>query len=125
MKQYTLFKGRASRTEFWYFILYWAILYVIIIGFDRLIGSNSINLKALPFSDYIPLANVYNEVGLLTLIYRPLTILPSLAVMSRRLHDTNRSGLWCIICVTPFIILLIIFLSKKGNKNENRFGPKP
>ena len=125
IKNYTLFKGRASRTEFWYFILYWAIFYVIVIAVDRVLGFNVINLKTLPFSEYIPLANLFEEVGLLTVIYRPLTILPSLAVISRRLHDINRSGWWCLMCVTPLVVILIIFLCKKSDENENQFGPKP
>ena len=125
IKNYTLFKGRASRTEFWYFILYWSIFYVIIIAVDRVLGFNVINLKTLPFSEYIPLANLFEEVGLLTVIYRPLTILPSLAVISRRLHDINRSGWWCLMCVTPLVVILIIFLCKKSDENENQFGAKP
>ena len=125
IKNYTLFKGRASRTEFWNFILYWVIFYVIIIAIDRALGFNFINLRALPFSEYIPLASLYEEVGLLTFIYRPLTLLPSLAVISRRLHDINRSGWWCLTCVTPFVIILIIFLCKKSDESENNFGPKP
>ena len=90
-------------------ILYWAIFYFMIIGFDRFLGFNFINIKTLPFSEYNPLANIYNEVGLLTLLYRPLTFLPSLAVISKRLNDINKSGFWCIVSVTPFIILLIFF----------------
>jgi uncharacterized membrane protein YhaH (DUF805 family) len=117
MKDYTLFKGRASRTEFWYFIF--------IIAIDRVLGFNFINLKILPLSEYIPLANIYEEVGLLTIIYRPLTLLPSLAVISRRLHDTNRSGWWSLMCITPLIIILIIFLCKKSDQNENKFGQTP
>ena len=115
LKNYTLFKGRASRAEFWYFILYWAIFYVIIIAVDRVLGFNIINLKTLPLSEYIPLANFYEEVGLLTVIYRPLTILPSLAVISRRLHDINRSGWWCLMCVTPLVSYYSyhFFLQKK------------
>ena len=125
IKNYTLFTGRASRTEFWYFLLYWAIFYVIIIAIDRVLGLNFIKLKALPFSEYIPLANLYEDVGLLTVLYRPLTILPSLAVISRRLHDINRSGWWCLMCVTPLVIILIIFLCKKSDESENQFGPEP
>ena len=125
IKNYILFKGRASRTEFWYFILYWAIFYVIVIAVDRVLGFNVINLKTLPFSEYIPLANLFEEVGLLTVIYWPLTILPSLAVISRRLHDINRSGWWCLMCVTPLVVILIIFLCKKSDENENQFGAKP
>ena len=125
IKNYTLFRGRASRTEFWYFILYWAIFYIIIIAVEKVIGLDFINLKALLSSEYIPLENLYDKVGLLTVIYRPLTILPSLAVISRRLHDINRSGWWCLMCVTPLVIILIIFLCKKSDENENQFGPKP
>jgi uncharacterized membrane protein YhaH (DUF805 family) len=125
MKNYTLFKGRASRTEFWYFMLYWSIFYIIIIAIDRVLGGNFINFETLPFSEFIPLANLVEEVGLLTLIYRPLTIVPSLAVISRRLHDINKSGWWCITCVTPLIIILIIFLCKKSDEKENKYGQKP
>ena len=125
IKNYTLFRGRASRTEFWYFLLYWAIFYVIIIAVEKVLGLDFINFKALPFSEYIPLANLYDKVGLLTVIYRPLTILPSLAVISRRLHDINRSGWWCLMCVTPLVIILIIFLCKKSDESENQFGLNP
>ncbi len=113
MKNYTLFKGRASRTEFWYFMLYWSIFYIIIIAIDKALGGNFINIKTLPFSEFIPLAKLVEEVGLLTLIYRPLTIVPSLAVISRRLHDINKSGWWCLTCVTPLIIILIVFHCKE------------
>ena len=125
IKNYALFRGRASRTELWYFILYWAIFYIIIIAVEKVLGLDFINLKALPFSEYIPLANLYDKVGLLTVIYRPLTILPSLAVISRRLHDINRSGWWCLMCVTPLVIILIIFLCKKSDESENQFGLNP
>ena len=125
IKNYVLFKGRANRKEFWNFILYWAIFYIIIIAIERIIGLNFINLRVLPFSKYIPIANFYEDVGLLTFLYRPLTILPSLAVISRRLHDINRSGWWCLMCVTPLIIILIIFLCKKGDDSENQYGTKP
>ena len=125
IKNYTLFKGRASRTEFWYFMLYWSIFYIIIIAIDKVLGGNFINIKTLPFSEFIPLAKLVEEVGLLTLIYRPLTIVPSLAVISRRLHDINKSGWWCLTCVTPLIIILIIFLCKKSEEKENKYGQKP
>ena len=125
LKNYTHFKGRASRTEFWYFMLYWSIFYVFVIVIDRALGGNFINFNTLPLSEYIPLAKLFDEVGMLTLIYRPLTVLPSLAVISRRLHDINKSGWWCLTCVTPLIIILIIFLCKKSDDSENKYGIKP
>ena len=101
IKQYAVFKGRASRTEFWYFMLFWVIFYAFVIAIDRNLGENFFKLSDLPFYEYIPLANFFDEVGLLTLLYRPITMLPSLAVITRRLHDIDKSGWWCLTCVTP------------------------
>ena len=125
IKNYTVFKGRSSREEFWNFMLFWVIFYVLVVSIDKMLGGNYINFKDLPFSNYIPLAKLFDEVGLLTLMYRPLTLLPSLAAISIRLHDINRSGWWCLMCVTPLVIILIVFLCKKGDEGENQFGLKP
>ena len=122
MRSYYDFEVRASRSEFWYFMLFWLIFYLIVIFLDSALGLNFIDISRLPYSQYIPLANIYEKVGLLTFMYRPVTLLPSLSVMTRRLHDTGKSGWWCILCVTPLILLLIFFLVKKGDDYENKFG---
>ena len=122
MINYYYFEGRASRSEFWYFMLFWIIFYLIVIFLDNALGLNFIDISRLPFSQYIPLANIYEKVGLLTFMYRPVTLLPSLSVMTRRLHDTGKSGWWCVLCVTPLIILLIFFLAKKSDDYDNKFG---
>jgi len=125
MRNYYLFEGRAGRSEFWYFILFWIIFYLIVILLDNTLGLNFIDISRLPYSQYIPLANIYEKVGLLTFMYRPVTLLPSLSVMTRRLHDTGKSGWWCILCVTPLIFLLIFFLAKKSDDCDNKFGEVP
>ena len=125
MRNYYLFKGRASRSEFWYFILFWIIFYMIVIFLDSALGLNFIDISRLPYSQYIPLANIYEKVGLFTFMYRPVTLLPSLSVMTRRLHDIGKSGWWCILCVTPLIFLLIFFLAKKSDDCDNKFGEVP
>jgi len=125
MKNYYLFEGRAGRSEFWYFILFWIIFYVIVIFLDGVLGLNYIDISRLPYSQYIPLTNIYEKVGLFTFMYRPITLLPSLSVMTRRLHDIGKSGWWCILCGTPLIFLLIFFLFKKSDDSENRFGKVP
>ena len=125
MKNYAVFKGRASRPEFWYFILYWIILYGVIIIIDRTIGYNIINLNDLPYSEYIPLAQVSGEVGPLILFYRPLTIIPSIAAATRRLHDINVSGKWSILLITPLAPFVMLFLIKKGDVLKNQYGNTP
>ena len=122
IKNYAVFKGRANRAEFWYFILYWIILYTFIIIIDRAIGYNILDLNDLPFSEYIPLANIYGGVGPLILFYRPLTIIPSIAAASRRLHDINMTGKWSMLLITPFAPFVMLLLIKKGNTKNNQYG---
>jgi uncharacterized membrane protein YhaH (DUF805 family) len=125
-KDYANFKGRASRAELWYFLLVWSIFYVIIILIDRQIGYNFISLKDLPLKEYLPIGKFYSEIGILVVIYRPLTIIPSIAVVIRRLHDMNMSGKWTLLFLIPPIgILLLLYLVKSGDNDENQYGSVP
>ena len=125
-KDYANFKGRASRAELWYFLLFWSIFYVIIILIDRQIGYNFISLKDLPLNEYLPIGKFYSDVGILVFFYRPLTIIPSIAVIVRRLHDMNMSGKWTLLFLIPPIgILLLLYLAKSGDNDENQYGSVP
>ena len=68
--------------------------------------------------------------GIFTTIIQIATLLPSLAVGARRLHDTNRSGWWQLLWVVIIIgwIPLIVFLASPSKNDEgeniNRFGPE-
>ena len=125
-KNYANFKGRACRAELWYFLLFWSIFYVIIILIDRQIGYNFISLKDLPFNEYLPIGKFYSDVGILVFFYRPLTIVPSFAVIVRRLHDMNMSGKWAYsFLIPPVGILLLFYLVKSGDKNDNQYGDVP
>ncbi|MFO7891720.1 MAG: DUF805 domain-containing protein [bacterium] len=60
-----------------------------------------------------------------------LSLWPGIAVATKRLHDRNRSGLFLLTLLIPFvnvifaiwIIIEVWFL--KGTEGENRFGPDP
>ena len=126
LKNYANFNGRASRAELWYFLLYWCIVYFIIILIDRQLGYNFLNLKDLPFSDYLPIGKFYSDVGILVFLYRPLTIIPSLAVIVRRLHDIIMTGKWAyLFIIPPFGLILLIYLIKPGNDYQNQYGDIP
>ena len=125
IKNYFHFRNRASRTEFWFFLFYWIIFYIFIIIIEGILGFNYINIEALPFAKYLPISIYYNEIGLLTILYRPLTLLPSLAVTVRRLHDINKSGWGSVLWLTPLGFILITFLCKKGDSKKNKFGERP
>jgi len=65
--------------------------------------------------------------GLLTAIYALAIFLPSLAVTIRRLHDTGRTGWWCLIPIVPCVgaIVLIVFLAQASERGSNAYGPDP
>ena len=117
-----MFKGRANRSKYWFFMLYWAIGYFLVIAIENSMGLNNIDFSNYSFSKYIPLLQYSKKVGLLTLLYRPITILPSVSIAVRRLHDRNISGWWSLLFITPLGLLLLIPLIRKGNEKINKYG---
>ena len=122
IKNYAVFKGRANRSEYCFFMLYWAIGYFLVIAIENSMGLNNIDFSNYSFSKYIPLLQYSKKVGLLTLLYRPITILPSVSIAVRRLHDRNISGWWSLLFITPLGLLLLIPLIMKGNEKVNKYG---
>ncbi len=105
---YITFSGRAPRSEYWYFVLF------LLIG-----GVITGVLDAVLFSG--------NVVSPLNSIFSLVTIIPSLAVTSRRLHDVDKSGWWQLLWIVPIVgwIIMIIWLVRRGTPGPNRFGPDP
>ena len=83
------FSGRAGRAEYWKFCIIYAVL-MIIAGF--------IDGSMAPADDPFAFPTPWAEI-LVTLI----TLIPSIAVSVRRLHDRNKSGWWMLICFIPII----------------------
>ncbi|MEU6857593.1 DUF805 domain-containing protein [Glycomyces sp. NPDC046736] len=121
-KKYADFSGRARRKEYWMFVLFHAlailILYVVAIaGIVTLVVNlrEPSPLSALPV---IPLV-----------VYALATIVPTLALIVRRLHDTGRSGGWYFIAFVPFVgaIILLVFMFEDSQQTPNQYGecPKP
>lgn len=126
LRNYANFEGRASRAELWYFLLYWCVIYFFIIIIDGQIGYSFLNLEDLPYNEYLPIGKFYSNVGILVFFYRPLTLVPSFAVIVRRLHDLNMSGKWAYsFIIPPLGIILLLFLTKSGDKNKNQYGNPP
>ena len=123
--KYFNFKGRASRSEFWFFYLF------LVIGYAITISTIFISIKLF--------------IGILSIFILAM-IIPSLAVTVRRLHDINKSGLF-ILLPLPFEIMerlleksseglsllflvislglyiyLLVLYCTDGDKKNNRFG---
>ena len=54
-----------------------------------------------------------------------VTLIPSLALGARRLHDINRTGWWLLLWLVLVIgwIVLIVWAIKRGNECPNKYGP--
>jgi uncharacterized membrane protein YhaH (DUF805 family) len=112
--KYAVFSGRARRAEYWFYWLFGCI-------FGILFGFVDSQMSALRGAD------PETTLPVLSLVYSLATILPTLAVLVRRLHDTNRSGFWVFIAFLPIIGLLILFVITVlgGTKGPNNYGPDP
>ena len=110
-RKYATFQGRAQRAEYWYFVLFYVIVYMVL-GF--LDGSLSRPADEPSW-------------GLLSGVFALATLVPSIAVSVRRLHDTNRSGWWMLVMFVPLIgqLVMLIFMVLDGTPGDNRFGSNP
>ena len=132
--RYAQFTGRASRSEFWYFILFYAILSFVISLLDSVLGTNYtyevISAGALPAADGQIAAAVTQKVGYLSIIFSLAMLIPSMAISIRRLHDTGKSGWWFLLVVIPIVnfigfFVLLYFYVQESQAGENEYGPNP
>lgn len=108
-KNYVKFRGRARRREYWYAVLFNVIAGVIARVIDVLV-----------FDEYD------SKQGLIIGLFGLAVALPMLAVTSRRLHDTGKSGWWLLLQFMPVLqIACFVWLATDGDKGINRFGPDP
>jgi len=104
-KHYADFSGRANREKYWMFYLFYMLAYIILAIMDEIAGTG----------------------GVLSGIFTLGSLIPSIAIAARRLHDINRSGWWQLLILIPIVgaIVLLIFYVTKGDEGENRFGTDP
>jgi len=107
--KYADFAGRATRSEYWYFILFYF----------------AITLLILPISFMLPESLMMVSFGLLGIFILAI-IIPSLALVVRRLHDTGKSGWWYLISFIPLgSIVLLVFFCLDSEPGTNKWGPNP
>ncbi|HZH04816.1 MAG TPA: DUF805 domain-containing protein [Myxococcaceae bacterium] len=105
LKRFADFNGRARRKEYWMFVLFNTLAIVVLSILDRLLGLSS---------------------GIFSTLYFLATLVPSLAVGVRRLHDTERSGWLMLLAIIPLAgLVLLVFMALEGTPGPNRFGPNP
>ena len=99
--KYFVFRGRASRPEFW-----WFILFLLAIEFI----CKFIDILRPDIGDVLYVLN------------RLILIAPTCSVTCRRLHDTNRSGWWQLLWAIPLLgVGAMLVFCTKASQDPNRF----
>lgn len=109
LNKYADFNGRARRSEFWWWVLFTVLLGIAAGIIDAILGTRS-----------------SSGTGLVQGLVNLAVLLPSLAVGSRRLHDTGRSGWWQLLLFAIVVgwIFLIIWWCEDSS-GDNSYGPSP
>jgi uncharacterized membrane protein YhaH (DUF805 family) len=102
-KNYANFNGRASRAEYWWFFLFSGVVAVALTFLDLSINGGDTE-----------------KVGITGTIFSLGTIVPSIAVAVRRMHDVGKSG-WYILIPLYNLILACT----EGQKGDNEYGSDP
>lgn len=115
-KNYAQFHGRARRMEYWGFVLFYSLFFLLAIVLDMiLIGA-------------FYAAGVEFPVPVFMLVWWLAGILPGLAVTVRRLHDQDLSGWLYLIVFVPyiggFVLLVFMFIDSRPSPNKHGASPK-
>ena len=105
IKQYSDFKGRARRQEYWMFILINTIISIGFMFMDKIFGTNY---------------GEFGEDGYLETLYSLAVLVPYIAVTARRMHDVGKSGWYMLIPI--YNLILACSNSENG---ENKWGENP
>ena len=101
------YQGRASRSAYWWFALFQVLAWVGVLILAFIFAA--VHVPAVSILLYVAAV-----IG---------SILVSLSLTVRRLHDSDKSGFWYLIAFVPFGgIVLLVFTLLEGTPGQNRFG---
>jgi len=107
-RKYAVISGRATRPEFW-----WWALFIVLGNFA---------FAALDGAIFGP-----GDTRVFGAVFGLATLLPTLAVGGRRLHDRDMTAWWLLLWLVPVAggLIVLVLCALKGTRGPNRFGPDP
>ena len=114
--RYRDFKGRSRRSEYWFIQLFLVVTNIAVAIIDLALMGWDVDRF---------IAN--GGGGIVGLVWILVTIVPALAVLVRRLHDTGKSGWWALVGFLPLVgaVVLLVFTVTDSSPGENKFGLSP
>ena len=110
----TDFNGRSDRPEYWYFVLYATLVALVCMATDYfLIGYTFFSVSE-PFGET-------TDSGVLTALWMLVTLVQSLSVTARRLHDRGHSGWWQIMFIVPVLNFIVIYWLVRSAKDSPKY----
>lgn len=119
-KKYTVFTGRASRSEYWWWALIAAVVNFVLQLLTTILGATGATMAA----DGTAVPGPGAIIGfILWGIWGLATIIPSIALGVRRLHDANFSGWLLLLVLVPFLgaLAILVFTLLPSNPAGQRF----
>jgi uncharacterized membrane protein YhaH (DUF805 family) len=123
LKRYAQFSGRSSRREFWMWVLFYIICFIVLSVVDSVLhlggatsyGGGSYSTPGAVGYGY----GAGLRGGILTWLFAAAVFIPNIAVAVRRLHDTDRSGWWLVAWLVPYAFGLGIIGYGMGGGNSS------
>ncbi len=114
MTKYFTLKGRAPRSEFWWYTLMYFIILVAAFCFDMYLYDPFEPVSLNPFAYF-------------TSFWLIVNIIPNFTVSIRRLHDSDKSGLWYLILFVPAVggLVFFVLMVLPSDARDNMYGPPP
>ena len=137
--QYATFTGRARRAEYWLFVLSMIVIATTVGMFVDLLyyGVDDMHRYHVKghfydngtgrFEAHWDIHPGWGWAGWIKTLVTIGLVIPFIAVTSRRLHDSNKSGWVQLLYLIPILgwLLMILFLITEGNEGRNQYGEDP
>lgn len=103
--RYADFNGKATRSQYWYFVLFYVLLSIVLVLIDTFVVNPLLGMNIQEAS----------QGGILQMVFALALIIPTIAIGVRRLHDIGKSGWWMLISLVPiigFLVLIFFFVQE-------------
>ena len=106
--------GRSDRPEYWWFTLYACIVFGLLAVVDNFVIGFTFFSILEPFGEM-------EECGVLVALFTLGTLVQSITLTARRLHDRGHSGWWQLMLIVPFLNFIVIYWLVRSAKDTPKY----